>query len=125
MKPTEEPAKAPLINDVNAPAKSDASQPKPESPVAADTVAEPPKNLEFTEVPVGSDASIADKAATEDHTPGSGADSPKPGGVPQTATPVKPAKQKGRRKPMGAIILVLLVFAGLAAVAYIAYTKSK
>jgi hypothetical protein len=118
MKPSENTAQPQPISDVSAPPAAPA--PSQTDKTAPAVLAEPPKNLEFTEVPSDAMAPANNRAESE-HDAGAGT----PPASQPSATPPKPPKEKSGSKPILAITLVLAVFLGLAVVAFLAYTKSQ
>ena len=108
----------------------------PKTP-APEVTSEPPKNLEFVEVPPD-DPSVAKPMQDlpplpkEPEAPAAAAappaTAPKEVKKPTVATPAKPAasgNQASSRSLVFAISLAVIIFLALAATAFYAYTKSK
>jgi hypothetical protein len=103
------------IVDVSPPARSEA---KAEPPLA-----EPPKEMEFTEVSPDDTQSVPENSAASPSSAPGAAKTPEPASQPVPPSAPKPAD--GSQKPTLAIITAVIFFVALAAAAYYAYTKSK
>jgi len=101
-----------------------ATPPNPEAPQGQ--VAEPPKNLEFHEVPADGNAPRPNPSdAPQEQKPEENKDGKPEGEQPKEEKPKKPEGPKGPKMPVFAISAAFILFAALAVVAYLAYTKSQ
>jgi hypothetical protein len=121
--------------------------PKVDIPATPPPIAEPPKSLQFTEVPSENQmpaASAHIAPAPEQKPEVKPAEAPKapekkpdkkldgadvkgivPSVQPPKASPVKAAKKNGSQQPVALLSVATILFLVLAAVAYLAYTKSQ
>jgi len=100
------------IQDVVAPPKTEVS--------TEASLAEPPAELQFTEVPTD-----AEPVAVPPAEPSPLPTSPTDVKAKIVETKKQPKPAAGPRKPVGLISIAVLVFIGLAATAYYAYTKTR
>jgi hypothetical protein len=124
--------------------------PKVDIPVTPPAIAEPPKSLQFTEVPSENSmptasAHTAPVASAPEQKPAEPPKAPDkeadkkddkklddkdvkgiiPSVQPPKASPVKAAKKNGSQGPAALLTVAAIIFLVLAAVAYLAYTKSQ
>jgi hypothetical protein len=101
------------------------AEPAKDASAVGAPVAEPPKSLQFTEVPTDTNDPVLRTAQTEQNVKEEKNDV-RPGGEQQSveAKPTKSAKPSGPKAPIFTVTIAILFFAALAIVAYFAYTKS-
>lgn len=121
MKPTETPTKTEPQKSADV---NEAAEPQTDAKATA-AIAEPPKNLEFTEVTSDDNPSPVVAAAVKpigEEAADSEASLP---ASPKTAKTKPPGPTSSSGGPIFAIGLAFVVFVALAAAALYAYTKSK